>query len=409
MKLKITPNIPFEKRHNGPESGIQEMLNVIGVESLEKLIDETIPEGIRSRKSLALPKAQNEQEFLSGFKKTASKNKMFRNFIGMGYYNCYTPPVIQRNILENPGWYTAYTPYQAEIAQGRLEALINFQTVVTDLTGMEIANASLLDEGTAAAEAMAMLHAIRKGSKKNANTFLVDINVFPQTLDILKTRSKPLGITLQIQDIKNTDLSDQDIFGMFVQYPDADGMAKDHTPLFSEAKKQQISIAVATDLLATVLLKSPGEMGADVVIGNSQRFGVPLGYGGPHAAFFATREEFKRQLPGRIIGASLDAKGKNGYRMALQTREQHIRREKATSNICTAQVLLAVISGMYAVYHGANGLKNIAGRVHGLTQLLANELEKIGFPAVHNRFFDTLKIPIQNKEVIKQRAEALEI
>lgn len=396
----------FESRHIGPDAQqIKEMLKTVKASSLDELIDQTVPANIRLKKSLNLPPAKSEVQFLNDFRKLASQNKIFKSFIGMGYYNTHTPAVILRNILENPGWYTAYTPYQAEIAQGRLEALINYQTLIMDLTGMEIANASLLDEATAAAEAMHMLHASLRPEKKNARVFFADENIFPQTLDVLKTRSAPLGIVLETGDINKLDVTRPDLFAVLVQYPDSNGAIKDYTNFITAAHENHVYVAVAADLLALALLKSPGEMGADVAIGSSQRFGVPMGFGGPHSAYFATREEFKRQIPGRIIGASVDAQGKPGYRMALQTREQHIRREKATSNICTAQVLLAVMAGMYAVYHGPEGIKKIAARVHGLTDLLNREVQKLGYKQVNNHFFDTLKISVPNKETIRKEAE----
>ncbi|MDN5216090.1 aminomethyl-transferring glycine dehydrogenase [Fulvivirgaceae bacterium BMA12] len=392
-KIDLKKQERFENRHNGPDSSqVKEMLSVIGVDSIDQLINETIPQNIRLKTDLNLPKAKSEHQFLRDLKTLASKNKIYASYIGMGYYNTFTPAVIQRNILENPGWYTAYTPYQAEIAQGRLEALINFQTMVMDLTAMEIANASLLDEGTAAAEAMSMLYSVRKGPKKGATTFFVDQHVFPQTLDILKTRSEPIGIKLEIGDINEVDFDREDLYGIFVQYPNNDGHITDLRDLMANAKAQNIFVAVAADLLSLTILTPPGEMGADVVVGSTQRFGIPMGYGGPHAAYFATREAYKRQIPGRIIGVSVDTKGRKAYRMALQTREQHIRREKATSNICTAQVLLAVMAGMYAVYHGKEGLKDIALKIHGLTQLLDRGLEYLGYEQSNTNFFDTLKV-----------------
>ncbi|MGK7389621.1 MAG: aminomethyl-transferring glycine dehydrogenase [Candidatus Cyclobacteriaceae bacterium M2_1C_046] len=410
MKLDINNFEKFADRHNGPDDHqISEMLKQIGVESVEQLISQTIPADIRLEKELDLPVAKTEYEFIQHLRRIASKNKLFKSYIGLGYYNTVTPPVIQRNILENPGWYTAYTPYQAEIAQGRLEALINFQTMVIDLTGMEIANASLLDEGTAAAEAMGMLHALRKGAKKSAEKFFVHENTFPQVIDVLNTRSEPLGIELQIGSLDDIDLTDPQLFGLYLQNPDKTGEVRDYTDLIASAKENELFVAVAADLLSLLLVKSPGEMGADVVVGTSQRFGVPMGYGGPHAAYFATKEDFKRLIPGRIIGASLDANGNNAYRMALQTREQHIRREKATSNICTAQVLLAVMAGMYAVYHGPKGLKNIAGRVHGLTKLLAKGLTSLGYEVSNKNYFDTLTINIDNNSALQQKALEKEI
>ena len=342
----------FETRHNAPDAlQIADMLKVVKAASVDELIDQTVPANIRLKKALQLPAAQSEFEFLKEFKKLMSKNKIYKSYLGTGFYNCITPGVILRNILENPGWYTAYTPYQAEIAQGRMEALINYQTMIIDLTGMEIANASLLDEATAAAEAMHLLYASRKANKKNANTFFVDENTFPQVIDLLKTRSEPIGVNLQIGSVSTLDITSPDLFAVYLQNPDNNGEIKDHTSFIESAHEKEVFVVMGADLMSLLLMKSPGEMGADVVVGNSQRFGVPMGFGGPHAAFFATKEEFKRQIPGRIIGISIDAQGNPAYRMALQTREQHIRREKATSNICTAQVLLSVMASMYAVYH----------------------------------------------------------
>lgn len=396
----------FESRHNAPdEAQIQEMLKVVKARSVDELIEQTVPSAIRLKKPLNLPAALSEFEFLNQFKKTISKNKTFKSYIGTGYYNCITPGVILRNILENPGWYTAYTPYQAEIAQGRMEALINFQTMVMDLTGMQIANASLLDEATAAAEALHLLHASRKAEKKDAHTFFVDQKVFPQVIDLLKTRSTPIGVKLTVGDVTKLDLTDANLFGVYIQNPDDNGEVRDLTAFIATAHEQNIFVTVGTDLMALVLMKSPGEMGADVVVGSSQRFGVPMGFGGPHAAFFATKDEFKRQMPGRIIGISQDAQGKPGYRMALQTREQHIRREKATSNICTAQVLLSVMAGMYAVYHGPEGLKKIAGRIHGLTKMLASGIEALGIKQLNENYFDTLKVKGVDSNKIKSIAE----
>ncbi len=393
----------FESRHNSPDQQqIEEMLTLIKAKSLDDLISETIPASIRLRKSLNLPDAQSEYDFLNTFKALMSQNKIAKSYIGTGYYNCITPGVILRNILENPGWYTAYTPYQAEIAQGRLEALINFQTMIIDLTGMTIANASLLDEGTAAAEAMNMLHGSRKGEKKNANKFFVDQSVFPQTLDVLKTRATPLGIELVMGDLKTQDITDPELFGIYIQNPNNDGAIHDHSDFISAAHEKEVFVIVGADLMSLVLMKSPGEMGADVVVGTSQRFGVPMGFGGPHAGFFATKEEFKRLMPGRIIGASLDASGNPGYRMALQTREQHIRREKATSNICTAQVLLSVMAGMYAVYHGPKGLNKIAGRIHALASILNDGVKALGLNQLNDAFFDTLKIEVDKKAVMAE-------
>ena len=395
MKLNPRYQERFDTRHNGPDNlQIQEMLKQVGVESVDQLIDETVPANIRLKKPMHLPKALPEFEFLAQFKKLAGKNEIFRSYIGLGYYNTHVPGVILRNILENPGWYTAYTPYQAEIAQGRLEALINFQTMVIDLTGMEIANASLLDEGTAAAEAMSMFAGLRKGPKKKANVFFVDKNIYPQTLDVLKTRSTPMGIELKIDDLSNLDVTDESIFGFYAQQIGANGEIKDLKALIEAAQEHKVFSTIGADLLALTMITPPGDMGADCVVGTSQRFGIPMGYGGPHAAFFATKEAYKRQIPGRIIGVSVDSKGKSGYRMALQTREQHIKRERATSNICTAQVLLAVMAGMYAVYHGPEGLRKIAERTHGLTKLLAKGITSLGYQVVTEDYFDTFTVEL---------------
>lgn len=399
----------FANRHIGPsESDIKEMLKQSDVDSLSQLIGETIPKKIRLDKPLNLPPALSEDEYLDEIRSIASKNEVYRSFIGMGYYETITPAVILRNVLENPGWYTAYTPYQAEIAQGRLEALINFQTTVSDLTGMDIANASLLDEGTAAAEAASMLFGRRKGKKrKNATSFFASENCHPQTISVLRNRLEPLNIELVVGDLAELDITDPKLFGILLQYPGSDGAVEDFTPLISSAHENQVYVTVAADLLSLTLLKAPGEMGADVVVGSSQRFGVPMGYGGPHAAFFATREEFKRQIPGRIIGVTQDAEENPAYRMALQTREQHIRREKATSNICTAQVLLAVIAGFYAVYHGPKGLKRIASRIHGLAKLADAGLSKMGFNQLNSHFFDTITVQIDDLSLIENiRSEA---
>lgn len=408
MNIDLRNAEKFEGRHIGPDAiQIQSMLKVVGADSLDTLVDQTIPKDIRLKRPLNLPKAKSEPEFLSGFKDIIQQNRLFNNYIGMGYYNCHVPSVILRNVLENPGWYTAYTPYQAEIAQGRLEALINFQTMVMELTGMEIANASLLDEGTAAAEAMSMLIDLKKSGKKDARRFFVDKHIFPQTLDVLKTRATPLGITLIIDEIEAIDFDDEELYGILLQYPDGNGAIKRHGELIKKAQQHDVSIAIAADLLSLTLLTSPGELGADVVVGTTQRFGVPMGYGGPHAGYFATKEIYKRHIPGRIIGVSKDKDGNNAYRMALQTREQHIRREKATSNICTAQVLLAVMSAMYAVYHGPKGLKNIALRVHGLTKVLEIGLKHLGFSQENKYYFDTLKITLPSaeaKEKLRQTA-----
>ncbi len=400
----------FASRHNGSDTqATQEMLQTIKAQSLDQLIDETIPDGIRLSKALNLPEALSEVEFLEEFKALASKNKMFKSFIGMGYYDTHVPNVIKRNILENPAWYTAYTPYQAEIAQGRLEALINFQTMVSDLTGMEIANASLLDEGTAAAEAMSMLLGQRKGAKrKEATEFFVSELCHPQTIDVLQTRAEPIGVTIVVGDHKELDVTNPNLYGILLQYPATDGRVENYSNLFAAAQEHQVHTVVAADLLSLTLLTPPGEMGADVVVGTTQRFGVPMGYGGPHAAYFATKEDFKRQIPGRIIGVTQDTEGKPAYRMALQTREQHIRREKATSNICTAQVLLAVMAGMYGVYHGPSGLKKIAAKVHGLTKLTKTGLEALGIEVVTKTYFDTITVKGNSKKV-RKIAESKEV
>lgn len=412
MQINLSNAVKFESRHNGPtEAEIAEMLEKIGASSLEELINQTVPESIQLERPLNLPAAQLESEFLKSFKKLASKNKVFKSYIGLGYYDTLVPGVVLRNVLENPGWYTAYTPYQAEIAQGRLEALINFQTVVMELTGMELANASLLDEGTAAAEAMTMLHAVKPREKKNANRYFVDEKVFPQTKALLVTRAEPIGIELVFGPISALDLTDPELYGVMFQYPNMDGEIVDYSAIVASAKDNKVLTAFASDLLALTLLTSPGEMGADVVVGSAQRFGVPMGYGGPHSAFFATKDEFKRQIPGRIIGVSIDRAGNKAYRMALQTREQHIKREKATSNICTAQVLLAVMSSFYAVYHGPKGLKNIALRTHGLAKLTAKALTELGFEVSGKEFFDTLKVTVDSaaQAKIKELAEESEI
>lgn len=400
----------FLYRHIGPrKNDISEMVKTIGVNSLDELIDKVVPESIRLREPLKLPQAMTEHEYLKKISEIAGKNKIFRTYIGQGYYNTIFPSVIKRNILENPSWYTSYTPYQAEISQGRLEALLNFQTMITELTAMPLANASLLDEATAAAEAMIMLFNSRSREqvKGNALKFVADVNVFPQTLDVLKTRSAPLGIELVIADILNSTLP-EGTFGVLVQYPDSKGEVTDFKKLTEDCHSRQIKVAVAADLLSLILLTPPGEWGADVVVGTTQRFGIPMGFGGPHAGYFATRDEFKRNMPGRIIGISVDAQGKRALRMALQTREQHIKRERATSNICTAQALLATMAGMYAVYHGADGLKNIARRIHSYTSFIAQELVALGYQQLNKNFFDTILIKGSTQKV-KELALAKEI
>jgi glycine dehydrogenase len=391
----------FSERHIGPRPSDQEsMLNKIGVSSMDELIDLALPPGIRLHKKMDLPQALNESELLEHMKTLGQKNKNYRSYIGLGYYNTILPGVIQRNILENPGWYTAYTPYQAEIAQGRLEALLNYQTMVTDLTAMEIANASLLDEGTAAAEAMIMLFNARHKEKKKAKskTFLVSKDCLPQTIDVLKTRATPIGIELQIVEHSDFIFSDG-VFGMLVQYPCKYGNIENYKTLAQDAKNNNVGIAVAADLLSLTLLTPPGEWGADVVVGTTQRFGIPMGYGGPHAAYFATKESFKRNIPGRIIGVTIDSHGKRALRMALQTREQHIKRERATSNICTAQVLLSIMAGMYGVYHGPKRLKNIARKIHGLACVLTEGLEQLGYKQLNKNYFDTILVNINDVSI----------
>lgn len=386
----------FARRHNGPFGHeIHSMLEKIGADSIEQLIDQTIPPVIRLKEPLALPAGMNEFQYLNHIKNIAAKNKLFQSFIGMGYYNTITPGVILRNILENPGWYTAYTPYQAEISQGRLEALLNFQTMVADLTKMAIANASLLDEGTAAAEAMIMLFNSRSRDaiKRGANQFIVAEDLFPQSIDVIRTRALPLGIQLIIGKPDEFSFTDM-VFGCVIQYPNQYGAVCDYSSIVEKAHQSGAMVAVAADLLSLLLLTPPGEWGADIVFGSTQRFGIPMGYGGPHAAYFATRDEYKRQMPGRIIGVSVDANGNRALRMALQTREQHIKREKATSNICTSQVLLAVMAGMYAVYHGPKGLRQIARHINILTGVLSLEIQKYGYRQLNHHFFDTLFIQL---------------
>lgn len=381
----------FSLRHNNSNpKDLDAMLKTIGVNSLETLIDQTVPSKIRLTHELRLPNPKTEFEFLRDFKQIMGQNKIFKSHIGLGYYDTITPTVILRNILENPAWYTAYTPYQAEIAQGRLEMLLNYQTLIIDLTGMELANASLLDEGTAAAEAMTMLFGQKSADKGDA--FFVSSLCLPQTIDVLKTRAEPIGIEIIVGDHQSVDVTDTKFFGMLLQYPAANGEVFDYKNLVDAAKENDVQVVVAADLLALTLLTPPGEWGADVVVGCSQRFGVPMGFGGPHAAFFATKEKYKRSIPGRIIGVSVDSEGNRALRMALQTREQHIRREKATSNICTAQVLLSIMAAAYAIYHGPEGLKNIAGKIYGLTELLGAGLKKLGFNLENTQHFDTLTV-----------------
>lgn len=400
----------FKDRHIGPSTtDVDQMLQTIGLGSIEELIDQTVPPSIRRETPLQVPTAQTEHEYLRDLEKIAAKNKVFRSFIGLGYSGTITPNVIARNIFHNPGWYTQYTPYQAEIAQGRLEALLNFQTMVSDLTAMPIANASLLDEATAAAEAMSLFFSQK--NKRNRQEpiadFLVSDQVLPQTIDVLEARAEPLGIAVKVMPVSDFDLTDQ-VFGILLQYPAANGSVEDYRALTTEANAKNIYVTVAADLLALSLLTPPGEWGADAVVGNTQRFGIPLGYGGPHAAYFACKEQFKRLIPGRIIGVSVDREGKPALRMALQTREQHIRREKATSNICTAQALLAIMAGMYAAYHGSKGIKAIAERVHTLAQLLAHAAQDLGYELVSENFFDTitLKADASTRDAIQRAALA---
>ncbi len=405
MSLNIQYREAFNERHNSiREDEKQEMLKTIGCASMDELIRKTIPEDIRLNRELNIADGISEQEFLRMMRDMANENKVFKSYIGQGYYNNFTPLVVLRNILENPGWYTQYTPYQAEIAQGRLEALLNFQTMIMDLTGMEVANASLLDEGTAAAEAMHMFHAMK--GKDQGNRFFVSNQVFPQTLDVLITRAEPLDIELVVGNADAVEL-DSSYFGAILQYPDNQGNAENYTEFVQKAHAQNVMVAFAADILSLAMLRPPGEFGADVVLGNTQRFGVPMGYGGPHAAYFATKDVFKRNIPGRIIGVSVDAKGKHALRMALQTREQHIRRDKATSNICTAQVLLAIMSSMYAVYHGPKGIRAIAERTHGLTRLLEMALKNMGFELAHAHYFDTLHVTTDADTLQKIRNVAL--
>lgn len=396
----------FQRRHIGPdEAQLKEMLASIGTNDLDDLMSKTVPDGIRMHKSLALPPAMSESDYLRHIKEVSLKNKIFKNYIGQGYYDTITPSVILRNIFENPGWYTQYTPYQAEISQGRLESLLNFQTMVSDLTGLPIANASLLDEATAAAEAMTLFfNFLNKAEHITRPRFFVDTEIFPQTMDVVITRAIPIGIEIITGDYKNAKL-DETYFGALVQYPNNKGSVEDYHQFIEQVHAAGAYVAMATDLLALTLLTPPGELGADVACGSAQRFGVPLGYGGPHAAFFAAKDEFKRNMPGRIIGVSIDAQGNRALRMALQTREQHIKREKATSNICTAQALLANMAAMYAVYHGADGLKNIGKRVALLTQTLADSLQELGFEIVHQDFFDTIVVKVDDVSQYRSKAE----
>jgi len=397
--------IPFVKRHIGPSpDDIQQMLEVMGLATLDVLVDQTVPKAIRLTRPLKLGAERSEHAALAALKEIASKNQVFRSFIGMGYHDCITPPVILRNILENPGWYTAYTPYQPEIAQGRLEALLNFQTMIIELTGLEIANASLLDEATAAAEAMTMSYGL---CKSKAKAFFVSQACHPQTIEVVQTRARPLGIDVIVGD-HQAFVFEQAVFGVLLQYPASDGTIYDYRAFVEQAHAVGALVTVAADPLSLTLLTPPGEFGADIAVGSTQRFGVPLGYGGPHAAYFATREEYKRLVPGRIVGVSKDVHGKPALRLALQTREQHIRRDKATSNICTAQVLLAVIASMYAVYHGSAGIKRIAQKIHGLTAILASGLKRLGYGIGSEQFFDTLRVEMRHGTSVQEVIEASE-
>ena len=392
MSLNIHYKEDFKDRHIAPNlEDTDAMLSTLGLGSVDELIEQTVPQKIRLKQPLALPAAKSEKEYLESLKQTASLNKVFKSYIGQGYYDTITPGVILRNVMENPGWYTQYTPYQAEIAQGRLQALLNFQTMVIDLTGMEIANASLLDEGTAAAEAMFMQYSLRKNQQ--AKKFFVSELLFPQTIDILKTRANPFGIELVIGDHQTVEVTEE-FFGAIVQYPAGNGEVFNYISFAEQTHAKNVKLTVVADLLSLTLLTPPGEWGADIVVGTTQRFGVPMGFGGPHAAFFATKDEYKRSLPGRIIGVTIDSHNNYALRMALQTREQHIRRDKATSNICTAQALLAIMAGFYAVYHGPKGLKLIAERTHGLAIALAQSLDKIGYQLLTSSYFDTIQVEL---------------
>src|SRR5690349_16010988 len=395
--MNLDANDFFAPRHIGPRPEEREvMLRAIGVASLDALIDEALPAAIRRQGPLDLPAAESEFQYLTRLRGIAARNQVYRSFIGLGYYDCITPSVILRNVLENPGWYTPYTPYQAEIAQGRLESLLNFQTTVSDLTGMEVANASLLDEATAAAEAISLL--LRVQRRSDAPTCIVSDRVFPHVRDVIESRAEPLGIRLRFEDVATAEFT-PDVFGVYVQTPDDRGEVSDLSALVARAHAAGALVAVGTDLLALTVMTPPGDAGADVVVGNAQRFGVPLGYGGPHAAFFATRERFVRQAPGRIIGVSVDSRGRRAYRMALQTPEQHIRREKATSNICTAQALLANIAAFYAVYRGPAGLRDIAARVHNQAARLADAVVAGGWRQTNAAFFDTLRLEAEPSRV----------
>src|SRR5436309_7171661 len=394
QKIDLRQSGPdFARRHIGPnENEAAEMLGSLGFETLNALIDATVPNNIRLDRELNLPEAKSEDEALAELRAISKRNKTAKSFIGAGYSDCITPPVIQRNVLENPGWYTAYTPYQAELAQGRLEALLNFQTTIVDLTKLDIANASMLDEATAAAEAMTLCHA----SVPDRKTFLVADNCHPQTIEVIRTRAKPLGIDVKVDNYTRFKF-DESVFGALMQYPATDGAIYDYVEFARRAHDAVALVVVAADILALTLLKAPGEFGADVAVGNTQRFGVPLGFGGPHAAYFATRDQYKRHMPGRLVGVSHDAEGRPAYRLAVHTREQHIRRDKATSNICTAQVLLAVVASMYAVYHGPEGLTRIATLTHRYAAVLAAALREAGLTVEHDAFFDTVSVRAEGR------------
>ncbi|MBT7659137.1 MAG: glycine dehydrogenase (aminomethyl-transferring), partial [Bacteroidetes bacterium] len=403
----------FAYRHIGPKAvDVDQMLTTIGIDSIDTLIDQTVPSTIRSAEEMDLAPAMTEAEFAAHITALGEMNSVFKTYIGMGYHNTVLPGVIQRNILENPGWYTAYTPYQAEIAQGRLEALMNYQTMVVDLTGMELANASLLDEATAVAEAMSMFYGAMPRAKKKAGAskFFVDHQTFPQSIDLLQTRTTPIGVELVFGDYKSFEPTEE-FFGAFVQFPNANGSVEDYRAFAEKCNAAEVQLVVAADLLSLVLLTPPGHWGADAVVGTTQRFGIPLGYGGPHAAYFATKESYKRYIPGRIIGRTIDTDGNPALRMALQTREQHIKRDKATSNICTAQVLLAVMAGAYGVYHGPEGLMDIAEEIHRKTATLNEAVKGMGLTQHNASFFDTLKITLNQANSIQVRkfSEAAEI
>jgi glycine dehydrogenase len=410
-RARLEPPADFVRRHVGPgEAETADMLELLGVGSLDALVAETVPEGIRLGRALSLPAPLGEEQALAELRQKVTKNRVFRSFIGMGYHDCHTPAVVLRNVLENPGWYTQYTPYQAEIAQGRLEALLNYQTMVADLTGLPLANASLLDEATAAGEAMTLCRAVAKAGLLG---FYVAEDCHPQTIAVVRTKAEPLGIRVHVGPVEAIDFAAQRLFGVLVQYPATDGVVRDFAGLAERAHAAGALVVVATDLLALTLLRAPGEFGADVALGSAQRFGVPMGYGGPHAAFFAVRDEHKRHMPGRLVGVSRDAEGRPAFRLALQTREQHIRRDKATSNICTAQVLLAIMAAMYAVYHGPDGLRAIARRVHALARVLQIGLRRLGLDAGTAPFFDTLRVrtsPEKGRAVVERaRAKGLNL